>query len=214
MKKLGILITVLGILLLAAAAQLSSQTDATKQPITLAQIDKPAPDFALSDVDGKQHKLSDYKGKIVVLEWVNFECPFVKKHYSSGNMQSLQGNYTKKDVVWLSICSSAPGKQGNFPIPDLKKHMSEVKAVPTAYLIDSVGTVGKMYGAKTTPNMYVVDSKGTLRYAGAIDDTPSTDKDDIPKATNYVRNALESLMAGKEIAVKTSTPYGCGVKYQ
>ena len=214
MKKFGILITVGGILLLATAAQLASQPDVTKQAITIAQIDKPAPDFALSDVNGKQHKLSDYKGKIVVLEWVNYDCPFVKKHYSSGNMQSLQGNYTKKDVVWLSICSSAPGKQGYFAIPDVKKHMSEVKAMPTAYLLDSEGNVGKMYGAKTTPNMYVVDSQGMLRYAGAIDDTPSTDKDDIPKATNYVRSALESLMAGKDIAVKTSTPYGCGVKYQ
>lgn len=176
-------------------------------------IDHGAPDFALKDVDGKEHKLSAYKGKTVVLEWVNFDCPFVKKHYGSGNMPALQAAYTKKDVVWLSICSSAPGKQGHFPLADLKKRMTTEKAVPTAYLLDENGAVGKLYGAKTTPHMFVIDAAGILRYAGAIDDTPSTKASDIEKSTNYVSAALDALAANKTVAVKNSTPYGCAVKY-
>ncbi len=176
-------------------------------------IDHGAPDFALKDVDGKEHKLSAYKGKTVVLEWVNFDCPFVKKHYGSGNMQTLQAAYTKKDVVWLSICSSAPGKQGHFPIADLKKRIATEKAVPSAYLIDENGAVGKLYGAKTTPHMFVIDAAGVLRYAGAIDDTPSTKASDIEKSTNYVSAALDAIAGNKSVAVKTQTPYGCAVKY-
>jgi len=179
-----------------------------------AKVDQPAPDFTLTDSDGNRHSLSDFKGKYVVLEWVNYDCPFVMKHYGSGNMPALQEEYTGKDVVWLSICSSAPGKQGHFETDALKDRMKKEKAVPTAYLIDEDGTVGKMYEARTTPHMYIINPEGTLVYAGGIDNMASTNKDDIPKATNYVREGLNAALEGKTIATKTSKPYGCSVKYK
>ncbi|MFN0159449.1 MAG: thioredoxin family protein [Bacteroidota bacterium] len=179
-----------------------------------AKVDEPAPDFSLTDATGKSHKLSDFKGKYVVLEWVNYDCPFVRKHYRSGNMQSLQKEYTGKDVVWLSICSSADGKQGHFEREELTERIKEENVSATAYLIDADGSVGKTYEAKTTPHMFVIDPKGTLIYAGGIDNKPSTDKDDIAEATNYVRTTLDAAMAGKAIAVKGSKPYGCSVKYK
>ncbi|MCC6963171.1 MAG: thioredoxin family protein [candidate division Zixibacteria bacterium] len=210
LTKIGIVSLVLALIAgLAAIAQTGTQDVA----IGGVAIDQPAPDFTLKDLDGKEYKLSSFKGKYVVLEWVNFDCPFVKKHYSSGNMQALQAEATKKGVIWLSICSSAPGKQGHFPIADLKKRIATEKAVPTAYLIDENGVVGKLYGAKTTPHMFVIDSIGKLRYAGAIDDMPSTKVDDIPKATNYVRAALDAVTNGRAVAVKSQTPYGCAVKF-
>lgn len=210
LTKIGIVSLVLALIAgLAAIAQTGTQDVA----IGGVAIDQPAPDFTLKDIDGKEYKLSSFKGKYVVLEWVNFDCPFVKKHYSSGNMQALQAEATKKGVIWLSICSSAPGKQGHFPIADLKKRIATEKAVPTAYLIDENGAVGKLYGAKTTPHMFVIDSIGKLRYAGAIDDMPSTKVDDIPKATNYVRAALDAVTNGRAVAVKSQTPYGCAVKF-
>lgn len=182
--------------------------------VQVAQIDKPAPDFTLIDTEGKTHKLSDYLGKVVVLEWINFDCPFVKKHYSVGNMQQLQQSYQAKGAVWFSICSSAPGQQGHFPLEDLKKRIATEKAVPTAYLVDADGTVGRTYGAKTTPHMYIIDAKGILRYAGAIDDTPSARSSDIETSVNYVSGALDAILAGKTVAVKSSVPYGCSVKYK
>ncbi|MGB5106092.1 MAG: thioredoxin family protein [Candidatus Zixiibacteriota bacterium] len=201
------------VLALGISAFALSQEDTAETVTAAIAIDQPAPEFTLKDIEGKDVKLSQFKGKTVVLEWVNFDCPFVKKHYSSGNMQKLQGIYTKKDIVWLSICSSAPGKLGHFPIADLKKRIASEKAVPSDYLIDENGTVGKLYGAKTTPHMFIIDPKGVLRYAGAIDDTPSTKTADIEKATNFVSSGLDALVAGKSVAVKTSTPYGCAVKY-
>jgi len=179
-----------------------------------AKVDQPAPAFTLTDSDGNRHSLSDFKGKYVVLEWVNYDCPFVMKHYGSGNMPALQEEYTGKDVVWLSICSSAPGKQGHFETAALKERMKKEKAAPTAYLIDEDGTVGKMYEARTTPHMYIINPEGTLVYAGGIDNMASTNKDDIPKATNYVREGLNAALEGKTIATKTSKPYGCSVKYK
>ena len=178
-----------------------------------AEIDKKAPDFKLKDTNGKEHSLSDFKGKYVVLEWNNFGCPFVKKHYNSKNMQQLQKKYTGKDVVWLTINSSAPGKEGHFSSEELNKKIKEQDANMTAYLIDEKGTVGKTYGAKTTPHMYIVNPEGTLVYAGGIDDIASTDTNDIKKAKNYVAAALDEAMAGKKIETKTSQPYGCSVKY-
>jgi len=210
LTKIGIVALVLA---LAAGLAAIAQTGTQDVAIGGIAIDQPAPDFTLKDIDGKEYKLSSFKGKYVVLEWINFDCPFVKKHYSSGNMQTLQAEATKKGVIWLSICSSAPGKQGHFPIADLKKRMATEKAVPTAYLIDENGAVGKLYGAKTTPHMFVIDSIGKLRYAGAIDDMPSTKVDDIPKATNYVRAALDAVTSGRAVAVKSQTPYGCSVKF-
>jgi peroxiredoxin len=178
-----------------------------------AVVGQPAPGFTLTGSDGKQHSLADYAGKYVVLEWINHDCPFVKKHYGSGNMQKLQKKYVAEGVVWLSINSSAPGKQGNYPPDKTNQLTAEKSAVPTAVLLDPDGTVGRAYGAKTTPHMYVIDPKGTLLYAGGIDDRPSTDPGDIAGARNHVDQALAEAMAGKPVAVASSTPYGCSVKY-
>ena len=178
------------------------------------ELSKPVPDFELSDVNGKEHKLSDFKGKYVVLEWINFECPFVKKHYNSKNMQTLQKAYTGKDVIWLSICSSAPGKQGHFDNKEVLNRLSKLGAANTAYLVDSEGKVGKAYGAKTTPHMFVIDKEGILIYNGAIDDIRSTDVDDIKEATNYISEILDAALAGKKVEPKATSPYGCSVKYK
>lgn len=178
-----------------------------------ASVGKTAPDFTLVDSNGKSHSLSAYRGRLVVLEWVNFGCPFVRKHYSSGNMQRLQRAYTGKDVVWLSINSSAAGKQGNHTPAEINAALAEHGAAPTAYLIDAAGTVGRAYGARTTPHMFVVSPAGVVLYAGGIDDRPSTDVADIEGATNYVRAALDETLAGKPVSVADTKPYGCSVKY-
>jgi len=195
---------------LAVAAALTVPTTAR----AAAMVGQPAPDFTLMDSNGAKRSLSDLKGKVVVLEWVNFECPFVGKHYGSGNMQKLQKAYTGKGVVWLSINSSAEGKQGYFAPDKINALMKEKGAAPTAYLIDADGAVGRAYGAKTTPHMYVIDAKGSLIYAGGIDDTPSTDQADVPKARNFVSAALDEALAGKPVTTASSTPYGCSVKYR
>jgi peroxiredoxin len=179
-----------------------------------AVVGQPAPGFTLVDSNGAKHSLADLKGKMVVLEWVNFECPFVGKHYGSGNMQKLQKAYTGKGVVWLSVNSSAEGKQGYFAPEKINALMREKGAAPTAYLIDTDGTVGTAYGAKTTPHMFVVDPKGTVVYAGGIDDTPSTDQADIATAKNFVSAALDEALAGKPVTTASSAPYGCSVKYR
>jgi len=176
-------------------------------------IGAPAPAFALPAADGGNVNLSDYKGKLVVLEWHNKGCPFVHKHYDSGNMQALQKEYTAKDVVWLTINSSAEGKQGYETADEALATMKDNDAAPTHVLLDADGKVGRLYGAKTTPSMYVIDKDGKLAYAGAIDDTPSTDVDDVKTAKNYVRAALDALAEGKPVAVATTKSYGCGVKY-
>lgn len=178
-----------------------------------AKVGETAPGFTLVDINGNEHSLSDYAGKFVVLEWINYDCPFVQKHYNSGNMQALQKKYREKDVVWLTICSSAEGKQGYFSTDEINKRSREHGANFTAYLIDESGEVGKAYGAKTTPHMYIISPEGSLIYAGGIDDTPSTDVADIETATNYVSAALDAAMNGGEVEVKVSKPYGCSVKY-
>lgn len=178
-----------------------------------AKIDSKAPDFTLTDVNGNTHSLSDFEGKFVVLEWINFQCPFVVKHYKSGNMQKLQKKYTASNVVWLSICSSAPGKQGHLDNARIIELLNEHKAAPTAYLVDETGDVGRNYNAKTTPNMYIIDPDGMLIYAGAIDDIKSTDTDDVPIAKNYVAEALDAALDGKSVPTKVTDPYGCSVKY-
>jgi peroxiredoxin len=178
-----------------------------------AEIDKPAPNFTLTDSNGNEHSLSDFAGKNVVLEWINFDCPFVEKHYDGKNMQMLQKKYTEKDVIWLSICSSAEGKQGNFDNDEINKRIADHGAAMTGYLIDATGEVGKIYSAKTTPHMYIINTEGVLVYAGGIDDKKSTDIDDIEGAKNYVSKALDELLEGKEVSEKVSTPYGCSVKY-
>ena len=178
-----------------------------------AKLNESAPDFRLTDSNGSEHSLSDFAGKIVVLEWINYDCPFVEKHYDSKNMQSLQEKYSEEGVIWLAICSSNKGKQGNFSVEEINKRSKSHGAKFTAYLIDEVGTVGKMYGAKTTPHMYIIDKSGLLVYAGGIDDKATTDVDDIEDSKNYVATALDELLAGKEVSVQSSTPYGCSVKY-
>lgn len=186
-------------------------------PVSLAHaaaiVGQRAPSFELRDAEGKSVKLDSYRGKYVVLEWTNFGCPFVGKHYGSGNMQELQKKYTAKGVVWLTICSSAKGKQGYVDGAGAKESMKEHDAAPTRFLLDPKGTVGKAYGAKTTPHMFVIDPKGTLVYNGAIDDKASTNKDDVPTAKNYVAAALDESMAGTKVETSATQPYGCSVKY-
>jgi peroxiredoxin len=177
-------------------------------------VGKPAPNFKLRDVDGRVVTLSDYKGKTVILEWNNPECPFVRKHYDSGNMQKTQAVAAANGAVWLSINSSAPGKQGHMSAAQAKAVVAKEKARASAYLLDPRGAVGKGYGAKTTPHLYVINPAGTLVYAGGIDDKPTKDKDDIAGARNHVLAALAELKAGKAVSVATSRPYGCAVKYQ
>jgi peroxiredoxin len=171
-----------------------------------------APAFSLMDVHGNTHSLADHKGKIVVLEWTNYDCPFVRKFYSVGAMQKLQKEMTEKDVVWLSINSSAAGKQGNFSKEVWLQRIKDA-GVETPVLLDADGTVGKAYGAKTTPHMFVIDAEGKVAYQGAIDSKRSTNSDDIEGAENYVKAAVKALMAGDDVEVKDTQSYGCSVKY-
>lgn len=181
--------------------------------VQAAQVGQPAPAFTLKDTHGTAHNLSDFKGKTVVLEWINHECPFVLKHYSGGAMQALQKEYSGKGVVWLSICSSAPGKQGHMSPEQWNKTTAEKGAAPTAVLLDEDGAIGKLYQAKTTPHMYVINPEGVLVYAGAIDSIKSTNAADIPKATNYVKAALDEVLAGKPVTTASTEAYGCSIKY-
>ena len=190
----------------AFAAPVAAQTDQ-------ANIGEPAPDFTLEAADGETHSLSDFEGKYVVLEWLNFECPFVGKHYGSGNMQALQEKYTDEGVVWLSIVSSAPGKQGYYPPKEMIEQKKKHNGSMTAILMDPDGEIGKTYGATVTPHMYVINPDGELVYRGGIDDKPTTDEADIEGATNYVDRALTAVMNGEEVSPKQAKPYGCTIKY-
>ena len=177
------------------------------------EVGKPAPDFKLKDTSGAAHSLSDFKGKYVVLEWVNYGCPFVKKHYDSKNMQTLQKEVTGEGAVWLAVCSSAPGKQGHFAPADAAAKSAEYGSAATAYLIDEEGDVGKLYGAKTTPHMFVVNPEGVVVYMGAIDDKSTLGSSSIPEAKNYVKVALAEAKGGKPVTDSSTKPYGCSVKY-
>lgn len=179
-----------------------------------AEVGEKAPDFQLKDVNGKLWSLSKLKDKVVVLEWFNFGCPFVKKHYDTGNMQSLQKRFVNKGVVWLCICSSAEGRQG---YKTAKEHIASFKkkeSAPSAVLIDADGKVGKLYGAKTTPHMYIIGKDGALVYAGAIDDNPGFNKEEIKSAKNYVKIALNEILAGEPVSKSETKAYGCSVKYK
>jgi len=187
----------------------SAQSTSTK----LATVGQPAPDFTLQGGDGKTHSLADYKGKFVVLEWTNPNCPFVHKFYDSGTMQNLQKTETAKGVVWLRINSSAEGHDGYQTTADVTAYEKEHNVAATASLLDPDGKVGHMYGARTTPHMFVIDAKGALIYAGGIDNTPSPDPATIATAKNYVTAALDEAMAGKAVSTPTARPYGCSVKY-
>ena len=178
-----------------------------------AEIGKPAPAFTLPSCESKSVSLSDYKGKVVVLEWTNYSCPFVVKHYGSGNMQKLQADSTAKGVVWLSICSSAPKQQGHATPADTLKACIEKNSAATAYLIDESGATGRAYGAKRTPEMYVINADGILVYQGAIDDKKSVDPADIATAKNLVAAAIEETLAGKPVSTPETEAYGCSIKY-
>ncbi len=173
-----------------------------------------APDFKGTDSNGVAHSLAQYRGKYVVLEWANKGCPYDQKHYLSGNMEALQRQWTGKGVVWLSVLSSAPGEQGNVTAAEENQYLKQVKASPTAALLDPSGTIGRMYEAKTTPHIFVIDPQGKLIYQGAIDDKPTTDLADVKGARNYLNEALDAAMAGKPVPTASTRPYGCSVKYK
>jgi peroxiredoxin len=177
------------------------------------EVGLPAPDFSAVDTAGNAHTLADFAGKTVVLEWTNHDCPFVKKHYGSGNMQALQKRYTAEDVVWLTVISSAPGKQGHVSAAEADRLTAARGAAPTAVLLDPEGTMGRAYDARVTPHMYVIDTEGQLLYMGGIDSIPSADPADIPGAVPYVVNALDAVLAGNPVPEAVTRAYGCTVKY-
>ena len=182
-------------------------------PLLAGRVGEAAPDFAGTDSNGKAHKLSDYRGKVVVLEWHNQGCPYTKKHYDTGNMQKLQKDWTAKGVVWLTIISSAPGEQGYVTAEQENEYLKKTNSTPTAALLDPSGAIGHLYGAKTTPHMYVINPNGRLVYEGAIDNKSTADAADIAGATNWVQAALTEVAAGKQVATPVTRPYGCSVKY-
>ena len=199
MKKLTLLL--LGLLFVATTASADVVTG------------EMAPNFTLTSASGEAVSLEDFKGQHVVLEWTNHQCPFVVKHYGSGNMQALQEKWTDQNVVWLSIISSAKGKQGHVTPEEAQQLTEERGAFPSDVLLDESGDVGRLYGAKTTPHMFVIDPDGTIVYQGAIDSIASFDPDDIAQATNYVDNALTKSMAAEPIEMHATKPYGCSIKY-
>ena len=193
----------------AAAVALVASAGEARAPVTGGA----AGNFALTDMTGRTVKLSDYRGKTVVLEWNNPGCPFVQKHYGSGNMQKTQGAAKADGVVWLTINSGAPGKQGHMTGVEAQAFVKGAKAVPAAYLLDPRGVVGQGYGAKTTPHMYIIDGAGRVVYQGGIDDKPTANPGDIAGARNHVLAALAEMKAGKPVSVAETRPYGCSVKY-
>jgi peroxiredoxin len=195
------------ITVLCAIASLSLSAHAVK-------VGDSAPDFTGTDTNGRIHKLSEYKGKFVVLEWTNNGCPYTRKHYSSGNMQNLQKEWTAKGVVWLTVLSSSQGAQGYMTASAENSYIETVHASPTAAILDPTGAIGHEYEAKTTPDMYVIDPTGRLIYEGAIDDHPTPDPSDIPRSKNYVSDALTAAMSGQQVTVAYTRPYGCSVKYE
>src|SRR5262245_1757424 len=199
--------------ILAVAAAIALATRDRVDAATSARINAPAPEFSATDSYGQTRTLSAYKGKIVVLEWTNNGCPFVGKHYGSGNMQPLQKKYTAQGVVWLTVVSSAPGTQGYVTAEDANRDTERRGAAPTAVLLDPTGVLGHLYGAQATPHMYVIAPDGQLVYMGAIDDNPSADPSDIPSAKNYVAAAIEEVKAGQRVSVPATKAYGCSVKY-
>jgi hypothetical protein len=173
----------------------------------------PAPDFKGTDSNGNQHTLSEYRGKFVVLEWANQGCPYDRKHYLSGSIESQQRDWTAKGVVWLSVISSAPGEQGYVTPSEENTYLKTMHATPTAALLDPTGAIGRLYEAKTTPHIFVIDPTGKLIYQGALDDKPTTEQADLKGARNYLNEALAAAMAGKPVPVASTRPYGCSVKY-
>ena len=178
------------------------------------RVGEPAPGFEGVDSSGNLQRLADYRGKTVVLEWTNHDCPYVRKHYGAGNMQEQQREAAAQGVVWLSIISSAPGKQGHVSPEEADELTRTRNAAPLAVILDSDGTIGRAYNAKTTPHMFIIDETGVLAYMGGMDSISTANPDDIPQATQYVRTALQELAAGKTVSTPVTKPYGCSVKYQ
>jgi peroxiredoxin len=177
------------------------------------QVGAPAPEFAVADTNGTMRRLSDLRGKVVVLEWTNADCPFTIKHYKSANMQNLQKQATAEGVVWLSVISSAPGEQGYVDAAEANRLTANRDAAPTGVLLDPEGKLGRLYGAVTTPHMFVVDAKGVLRYMGGIDSIASTNVADVDKAKPLFRDAMQAVVTGQAVANPVTRPYGCSVKY-
>jgi hypothetical protein len=212
MGKLAPTIAVIGALAAGTALWIDRAT--AIGPAPAAKPGMPAPAFSAPDIAGKTVSLSDYAGKIIILEWTNDGCPFVGKHYNSGNMQGLQRKYTGEGDVWLTIASSAPGEQGYVTPAAAKADLARWQAAPTDYLLDPTGVVGRLYDARATPNMVVIGRDGRVAYMGAIDDTPSTDLADIKTAKNYIVAALDAIAAGKQVTVAATPAYGCSIKYK
>ncbi len=201
--------------LLAVGAAFALCGSLALAPVAIAkpEIGKPAPDFTGTDSKGKSVKLSDLRGKTVVLEWTNHDCPYVRKHYGAGNMQKLQADAAKNGVVWLSVISSAAGDQGHVSAEEADKLTASRNAAPAHVLIDEKSKIARAYDARTTPHMFVVDPEGKLVFMGGIDDKPNTNKADIPAAKNYVRLALDAVKAGRPVETSVARPYGCSIKY-
>ena len=176
-------------------------------------VGQPAPDFTVTDSNGVSQKLSAQRGSTVILEWTNHDCPFVRKHYDTDNMQALQNDAEAKEIVWWSVISSAPGKQGYVSPAEANALTTSRNAAPAAVLLDTDGKVGRLYGARTTPHMYIIDPEGTLVYMGGIDDNPSANPADVKTAKNYVRVALAAMESGQAVDPASTRPYGCSVKY-
>lgn len=177
------------------------------------EIGVEAPGFTAKDTNGEIHRLSEYKGKIVVLEWKNHRCPYVVKHYATNNMQNLQRDLVSKGVVWLSVLSSAPGKQGHVSPQEANAIIENENSAASAVLMDTAGVIGRRYSAKKTPHMFVIDENGLLAYQGAIDDNSSARQSTVAGALNYVKEAVSALQSNQKIAVPTTEAYGCSVKY-
>lgn len=211
-------VAALAVLALAACQQPAAAPEKAKAPAPAAapgampMAGQAAPAFTLVDAEGAPRSLADYRGKVVVLEWTNEGCPYVKKHYS-GAMQALQREAVEDGVVWLSVISSAPGTQGYVTGDDARGWKARTGANSTHLLLDPTGQVGNLYGARTTPDMRIIDREGRLVYVGGIDDKPTTDTADLQGATNFVRRALDDLASGNPMRTAFATPYGCSVKY-
>jgi len=219
-RKLLIIAGIVGAVLLfggiSAQRMMAAKADPESLP-DLLTVGSPAPAFTAADTHGASHSLAGYAGKWVVLEWFNHGCPYTKKHYALvngvGNSQAMQQEYTRRGVIWLSVVSSGPGRQGYTSAKKAEEQARDKGAAPTAIIRDTAGVLGRLYGARNTPQYAIVDPQGVLRYAGAIDDRNSASTKDIAGATNYVRAALDAGLAGQPIAVAQTQPYGCEVKY-
>jgi peroxiredoxin len=206
--------TAAAMLVALAAVALSSADHGAAIGAVTVRPGAPAPGFAAPDISGGRIDLGQYAGQIVILEWTNDGCPFVQKHYNSGNMQSLQRTYTQQGKIWLTIASSAPGEQGYVTPAAAKADLARWQAAPTHYLLDPAGVVGRLYDARATPHMVVIDRGGKIAYMGAIDDTPSTRVADVKTAKNYLVAALDEIAAGKPVTIAATQAYGCSIKYK